>query len=66
MLTEYEAQKLQHEMRKELNAAPGVVFRCAAGLLIVVGLAMIGARTEIVNDSTTTASNAATQPGAPR
>lgn len=42
MLTEYEAQKLQRDMRHDLDAAPGVVLKCAAGLLLVVVLSLIG------------------------
>lgn len=47
MLTEYEARKLQHDMKQELNAAPGVVFKCAVMLLLlIIGLAWIGASSE--------------------
>ena len=45
MLSEYEAQKLQHDMKQELEASTGVVYKCAVGLLILLGLAWIGADT---------------------
>lgn len=43
MLTEYEVRKLQHDMKQELNAGPGVVLKCAVMLLLIIGLAWIGA-----------------------
>lgn len=43
MMTEYEAQKLKESMYKELNIGPRAVWQCAAGLLIVIGLAVAGA-----------------------
>jgi len=42
-MTEYEAQKLRESMFKELNVGPLAVWRCAAGLLIVIGVAVAGA-----------------------
>ena len=42
MLTKYDAQKVQRDMKQELDAAPGVVLKCAVGLLILVALAVIG------------------------
>ena len=40
MLTEYEARKLQQDMEQELSATPGVVYRCAVLLvLLMIGLA---------------------------
>ena len=42
MLTEHEARQLQREMHRELDAAPGAVWKCVAGLLIVVAVAMSG------------------------
>lgn len=47
MLTEYEARKLQGEMKHELNATTGVVLTCAVMLLLLVGIAWLGA----ANDS---------------
>jgi len=47
MLTEYEAQKLTRDyMKRELNAAPGVALKCAVLLLLIIGLAWIGAASE--------------------
>jgi hypothetical protein len=42
MMTEYEAQKLRKSMFRELNVGPLAVWQCAAGLLIVIGLAVGG------------------------
>lgn len=42
MLTEYEARKLQEDMKRELNAGPGTVMRYGVFMLLVVGLAVIG------------------------
>jgi hypothetical protein len=42
MMTEYEAQKLRERMFRELNVGPLAVWQCAAGLLIVIGLAVGG------------------------
>lgn len=40
MLTEYEARRLQQDMKEELSATPGVVYRCAVLLvLLMIGLA---------------------------
>lgn len=50
MLTEYEARKLQEDMKRELNSAPGVVAKCAAGLLIIVALALFGSRGGVQRD----------------
>lgn len=44
VLSEYEVQKLNDKMRNELGAGPAAVWRCAAGLLIVIGLAVMGPR----------------------
>ena len=42
MLTEYEAQKLQRDLKHDLDAGLGVVLKCGSGLLLVVVLALIG------------------------
>jgi hypothetical protein len=41
MLSEYEARKLCDTMHHELNAGPAAVWRCIAGLLIVIGLSVL-------------------------
>jgi len=43
MLTEYEAQKIRSRMHEELNAGPRAAWQCAAGLLLVIGLAVADA-----------------------
>ncbi len=42
MLSSHERRKLMEEMRNESMSAIGVLLKCAAGLLIVVGLSWIG------------------------
>lgn len=42
MLTEYEAWKLRGDMKRELNAGPGVVLKYAGSLFLLIGLAWIG------------------------
>ena len=42
MLTEHEAWLLSSRMHRELNAGPGGLWQCAAGLLILTGLAVAG------------------------
>ncbi len=45
MLSEYEAQKLKYDMKQELDATSSAVYKCAACLLILFVLALIGAYT---------------------
>lgn len=66
MLTKSETQKLRHDMRNELNAGPGVVLKCAVGLLIVGVLAVVGARTGADEHATTVVLTAPAQPAAPQ
>lgn len=42
MLTEYEVQKLERGMKEHWNAAAGVIPTCAALLLMIVVLSLIG------------------------
>jgi hypothetical protein len=42
MLTEYEAAKLQRDMRRELEGTTGAVLKSVIGLLVVVLLAVLG------------------------
>jgi hypothetical protein len=42
MLTEYEARKLQHEMRHELEGPTDVVWKCALGLVVLALVAILG------------------------
>ncbi len=50
MLTEYEARKLQDDMRRELNAPSGAVLKCAALLFLLVGIAWLGADSKDLED----------------
>ena len=66
MLTEYEAQKLRHDMRKEMDAGPGMVLACAVCLLIVAVLTLIGAPTGAEDRAATMVLTAPAQPVAPQ
>lgn len=41
-MTESEYRRLGARMHRELNTGPGIVWKCAGGLLIVAGLALAG------------------------
>lgn len=66
MLTEYEAQKLRHDMRKDLNAGPGMVLACAVCLVVVAVLSVIGAPTGAKDRPVAMALTAPAQPVAPQ
>jgi len=42
MLTEYEARKLQEDMKRELDGSPALVLTSFAGLLIVLAFSLMG------------------------
>ncbi|MGZ5092677.1 MAG: hypothetical protein ACXWCY_11090 [Burkholderiales bacterium] len=42
MISEYEARKLQRDLRSELNATPAAVWKCAAGLVVLVVVTLVG------------------------
>ena len=42
MLTKHEAEVLQQSMHRELEARPGAVYKCAAGILLVLVLSIVG------------------------
>ena len=56
MLTEYEARKLQEDirnefMRKELHGVSSMMLMSAAGLVIVLALGVIGSRADVQRDA---------------
>lgn len=51
MLTQYEARKLQQDMKRELDATPAAVWKCAAGLMLFVALAVAGSFTDLGRDA---------------
>ena len=51
MLTEYEASKLQRDMRHELEGTTGAVLKSVIGLLVVVFLALIGSTFDLREDA---------------
>ena len=50
MLTEYEARKLQEDMKRELNGSPALVLGSLAGLLIVLAFGLIGSTANLDRD----------------
>ena len=62
MVTEYEAQKLIHDMRDELQVTPGVAFRYIAGGLVFFGFALAGLLTDEPRDVARDAAAAAIPP----
>ena len=51
MLTEYEASKLQRDMRHELDGTTGAVVKSIIGLLVVVLLALLGSTLDLREDT---------------
>jgi hypothetical protein len=51
MLSEYEAARLQRDMRAELDGATGALLKSVVGLLVVVLLALFGAQPDLRNDT---------------
>lgn len=47
MLTNDQIQRLKRRMHGELNAGPGTVAKCAAGLIVVTALALFGSRLDL-------------------
>ena len=63
-MTEYEAQKLKESMYKELNVGSRAVWQCAAGLLIVIGLAVAGSSFDLRRDGSSDVARAQDRPQA--
>lgn len=61
MLTEYEATKLQRDMRHELDGTTSAVLKSVIGLLVVVLLAVLGSTVDFrqENDSPQASARAA-------
>ena len=51
MVSEYEARKLQRDSSRELDAKPATVWKCAAGLVTVALVALIGTANDERRDS---------------
>ena len=54
MISEYEGRKLQRDLRRELNATPAAVWKCAAGLLVLVVVTLVGIEFGLQPDSEST------------
>jgi hypothetical protein len=65
MVTHDEKERLLNEMRHEPGCAADVVYKCAAGLLILIGVALCGSHVDL-QDATRPAGakQASTQPHA--
>lgn len=50
MVSQYEARKLQNDLNPELNATLASVWKCAAGLLVLVMLALLGTGIDLRDD----------------
>jgi hypothetical protein len=59
MLTRYETRKLQAEMRRELEEPTYTLWKCAAGLLFVTALVLVGAGSATAPDAPAYASTQA-------
>ncbi len=57
MVTEYEVQKLIHDMRDELHVTPGVALRYIPGALLFFGFALAGLLTDQRPDAARDAAN---------
>ena len=56
MVSQHERERLTEAFRREPLTGAAVVFKCVAGLLVVAGLAVVGAQTD-TTDATATAAN---------
>jgi hypothetical protein len=50
MMTEYEVQKLQQSMNANLNSGPMSVWKCVAGLLIIIAFLAVGNWADPIRD----------------
>ena len=46
MVSEYEARKLRHDMYREMDGGRAAMFKCVAGLVVVLLLGVIGVSDE--------------------
>ena len=56
MVSQHERQRLTEAFKREPLTGAAIVLKCVAGLLVVAGLAIIGAQTD-TTDATATAAN---------
>ena len=56
MVSQHERERLTEAFKREPLTGTAVILKCVAGLLVVAGLAIVGAQTD-TTDATTTATN---------
>jgi len=61
MISHQERKRLTEAFNREPVIGAAVILKCVAGLLIVAGLAIVGAQTDTIDVATTTAANQARQ-----
>jgi hypothetical protein len=53
MVSSYERRKLMRDFRREPACALALILKCVAGLLIIAGVALIGAQSDLSGDVAT-------------
>jgi len=61
MVSQHEREKLTEAFKGEPLIGAAVVFKCVAGLMVVAGLAVVGAQTDPADATATTASQPPSQ-----
>jgi hypothetical protein len=61
MVSQHEREKLTEAFKREPLTGAAVVFKCVAGLMVVAGLAVVGAQTDPADATATTASQPPSQ-----
>ena len=61
MVSQHEREKLTEAFKREPLTGAAVVIKCVAGLLVVAGLAIVGAQTDKTDATATTASQPPSQ-----
>ena len=61
MVSQHEREKLTEAFKREPLTGAAVVIKCVAGLLVVAGLAIVGAQTDTTDATATTASQPPSQ-----
>ena len=61
MVSQHERERLTEAFKREPLTGAAVVFKCVAGLMVVAGLAVVGAQTDPADATATTASQPPSQ-----
>lgn len=62
MLTDYEARMLERHMTRELEASPLSVYKCAAGIAIILALSILGPMIGLHSDGSVNVAVSSTVP----